>query len=155
MDINCRKLNCKYNNKCVCMAKGVCVAGSTVCDTYEKDAEKEVHDITKTMFQKTPKYENFRHIKKANIECGAPCMFNRAGKCVANGIIVLTGEKNPVCGTYLCDSKCCKGGGKCCGGKCCGVDNESSQRKVATDTKKKQITKSTSVKTANKDVATR
>ena len=106
MDINCRKLNCKYNNKCVCMAKGVGIACSTVCDTYEEDTEKEVHDITKTMFQKTPKYENFRHIKKANIECCAPCIFNKSGKCVANGIIVLTGEKNPICGTYLCNGKC-------------------------------------------------
>lgn len=150
MDINCRKLNCKYNNKCVCMAKGVCVAGSTVCDTYEKDAEKEVHDITKTMFQKTPKYENFRHIKKANIECGAPCMFNRAGKCVANGIIVLTGEKNPVCGTYLCDSKCCK-----VGEGSCKVDKECDKSKGATRTKGKQITKANSTKTTNKDVATR
>lgn len=105
MDINCRKLNCKHNNKCVCMAKGVCVTNNTVCNTYTKDENKKVHDITKTMFQKTPKYENFRHIKKANIKCNAPCMFNKAGKCVANGIIVLTGEKNPICGTYLCNDK--------------------------------------------------
>lgn len=105
MDINCRKLNCKHNKKCVCMAKSVDIVDSTVCNTYEEDTSKEVHDITKTMFVKTPKYENFRHIKKANIECCAPCMFNRNGKCLANGIIVLTGKKNPICGTFICSKK--------------------------------------------------
>ena len=105
MDINCRKLNCKHNNKCVCMAKGVCIENHTNCDTYEEDKEKKVHDITKTMFVKTPKYENFRHIKKANIKCSAPCMFNKLGKCVANGIIVLAGDKTAICGTYICDTK--------------------------------------------------
>ncbi len=101
MDINCRKLNCKHNKKCVCMAKSVDIVGSTICKTYVEDVDKEVNDITKTMFVKTPKYENFRHIKKANIKCCAPCMFNKNGKCLANGIIVLTGTNKPLCGTFI------------------------------------------------------
>lgn len=101
MDINCRKLNCKHNKKCVCMAKSVDIVGSTICKTYAVDVDKEVNDITKTMFVKTPKYENFRHIKKANIKCCAPCLFNKNGKCLANGIIVLTGTNKPLCGTFI------------------------------------------------------
>lgn len=101
MDINCRKLNCKHNKKCVCMAKSVDIVGSTICKTYAEDVDKEVNDITKTMFVKTPKYENFRHIKKANIKCCASCMFNKNGKCLANGIIVLTGANKPICGTFI------------------------------------------------------
>ena len=101
MDINCRKLNCVHNKKCVCTAKTINIDKNSICDSFVEDKDKPVEDLSKTMFQKTPEYENFRHIKDANIECYTHCIFNKEGKCLANGIIVLDGDETALCGTYL------------------------------------------------------
>ncbi len=102
MDINCRKLNCVHNKKCVCTAKTINIDKCSICDSFVEDKDRPVEDLSKTMFQKTPEYENFRHIKDANIECYTHCIFNKEGKCLANGIIVLDGDgETPLCGTYL------------------------------------------------------
>ena len=104
MDINCRKLNCKHNKKCVCTAKGIKIDNETTCKTYILDSNKKVEDLSKTMFSKTPDYENFRHIKDADIECNAHCIFNKKGKCLANGIIILDNKK-AICGTFIQKTK--------------------------------------------------
>lgn len=101
MDINCRKLSCVHNKKCVCTAKKIEIDKRSECATYIVDKDKPVEDLSKIMFKKTPEYENFRHIKKANINCHVGCMFNKNGKCLANGIIVLEGENCPLCGTFI------------------------------------------------------
>ena len=101
MDINCRKLNCVHNKKCVCCAKKLDISEKSFCQTYRKDESKKVEDMSKKMFSQTPEYENFRHIKKANIFCKINCMFNENGKCLANGIVILDGNETPICGTFI------------------------------------------------------
>lgn len=107
MDINCRKLNCVHNKKCVCCAKKLDISQKSCCQTYQKDESKKVEDLSKKMFSQTPEYENFRHIKKANIVCKINCMFNENGKCLANGIVILDDNETPICGTFIesCDLK--------------------------------------------------
>ena len=39
MDLKCKKLNCKYNDSCACMSKGIKVARNCECATFEM-AEK-------------------------------------------------------------------------------------------------------------------
>ena len=101
MDINCRKLNCKHNKKCVCNSKQINIDDCSVCQSYDCDKSKPIEDLSKIMFTKTPQYENFRHIKDANIECSAHCVFNDKGKCLANGIIIIDDKKNALCGTLI------------------------------------------------------
>ena len=110
MDINCRKLNCIHNKKCVCTAKVINISKSSECKSYILDKGKQVEDLSQIMFSKTPEYENFRHIKKANIECIEHCMFNQNGRCLANGIMVLDINDKPLCGTYIKKTPCKKGG---------------------------------------------
>ena len=105
MDINCRKLNCVHNKKCVCTAKKIDISNKSQCKSYVEDKDKPVDDLSKIMFKKTPEYENFRHIKNANIDCKISCMFNKGGRCLANGIIVLDDKETPICGTFIKKSK--------------------------------------------------
>ena len=55
MDIRCRKLNCKYNDRFTCRAKELEVTAKGDCGVYEK-TDKEVHDTTKHIFSKVPDY---------------------------------------------------------------------------------------------------
>ena len=37
MDLKCKKLNCKYNNACACMSKGIRIERNCECGTFEKN----------------------------------------------------------------------------------------------------------------------
>lgn len=101
MDIKCRKLTCKYNKNSVCMAKQVDIIKDTDCQTFIIDTEKNVPDNSKTMFNITPEFENYRHIKDIKLTCRANCFFNCNGECMSNGITVICGKEKPICGTFL------------------------------------------------------
>ena len=104
MDLKCRKTVCKYNNKYACMAKEILVDSKTTCDTFEKDKDKteeKLQDVSKTMFESAPDIHPYRHNKDCNIKCNAKCLFNNNGKCQANGISMLEGKNDGICGTFI------------------------------------------------------
>ncbi|MCI5497391.1 MAG: hypothetical protein MR412_02265 [Firmicutes bacterium] len=104
MDLKCKKLNCKYNNECACMSKGITIKRSCECGTFElnKDRKKEQHqDISKNMFEVAPDIHPFRHNKDVKIECRAECLFNHDGCCSSNGISVMNGKDSGVCITNI------------------------------------------------------
>lgn len=106
MDIKCRKTKCKYNKTYSCMAKKILVEENTRCATYELDDKKEIEDknkktdTSKNIFGKGIKNSSLKARKNIVIECKADCLFNKDGKCKANGITVNDlGE--PCCVSYL------------------------------------------------------
>ena len=100
MDIRCRKLDCKHNDKFTCRAKELYVDGEGDCSVYEK-VKKQAPDTTKNLFSEIPEYSIQRDVKRLKIECKAPCILKREGRCIANGITVNEWNKKPVCMTIL------------------------------------------------------
>ena len=102
MDLRCNKTNCKFNDRYSCKANGIHVSKCTDCRTYEHDKRKDgIEKLSNTMFEQSPEIAPFR--AKANIEvlCHAHCLFNKEGKCTANGITILDGKKDGICGTFI------------------------------------------------------
>lgn len=106
MDIRCRKTTCKYNKTHTCMAKGILVESDAKCDTYEVDSQKEIeennkdNDMSRTLFEGKIKHAPHRARKNIVIKCNADCLFNKEGKCMANGITV-NDLKSPYCISFF------------------------------------------------------
>lgn len=102
MDLKCRKLNCKYNNNYSCESKAIAVTKSYQCSTYEKtkDTNKQLQDVSKTMFEAAPELHPYRHNLDVDIKCLAHCLFNNSKDCVANGICVNVCDENATCITF-------------------------------------------------------
>lgn len=104
MDLKCKKMNCKFNDGCACMSKGIKVAHNCECATYKKAEnidEKQRQDISRDMFEVAPEIHPFRHNRDISIECSAECLFNRDGICRSNGISVMNGKHAGVCITNI------------------------------------------------------
>lgn len=105
MDLKCRKLDCVNNDRYSCTKKGINISKDTECKSYEKAKElkpEQKQDVSKTMFEKKPKIASYRHNKDVDIECKAKCLFNREGKCLANGITIQnTAPKEADCITFI------------------------------------------------------
>lgn len=100
MDIRCRKLNCKYNDRFTCRAKSLLVKKDGNCAVYEK-TDKEVEDTSKNIFSRVPNYAPQRDVKRFKIECNAPCVLKKEGRCIANGITINDWKEKPVCMTIV------------------------------------------------------
>ena len=101
MDIRCRKTRCRFNNCYTCKAKEIGVTKKVICGSFEKDPDKPEIDTTKHLFEEPPKYSPQRDSKTAIITCEAPCLFNKGGKCVSNGITVNAIKEKPYCVSFL------------------------------------------------------
>ena len=92
MDLKCKKLDCVYNNKFSCCAKGINIKHNLSCATYEKNnnlSPEQKQNVSRTMFEVAPEYHPFRHNKDVNIRCEAKqCLFNKNCDCCSNGITV-------------------------------------------------------------------
>jgi len=87
-----------------CNADEVHIAKNTDCKTYQKDATKSadtLQDVSKDMFEVAPNISEYKHNDKLKIKCNAKCLFNKSGKCNANGITVLNEQEDGVCGTFI------------------------------------------------------
>ena len=101
MNFTCRKLKCKNNNNCVCSLNKITIHENLDCEMFECSNEK-VDDKTRTMFDKVPEFETYKHHKEVAISCKTDCIFNVNGECMANGIIVnQTKPKDAKCVSYL------------------------------------------------------
>lgn len=104
MDLKCKKMNCKYNDRCACMSKGITVNVRCECATFEKVenlGEEQHQDISRDMFEVAPDIHPFRHNRSMSIECNADCLFNKEGLCKSNGISVMNGKRSGVCITNI------------------------------------------------------
>lgn len=104
MDLKCKKMNCKSNDGCACMRKGIKIDSKCECASFERSDDldaKQRQDISKDMFEVAPELHPFRHNKDVNIECSAECIFNKDGHCRSNGISVMNGKNSGVCITNI------------------------------------------------------
>ena len=101
MDLRCNKTNCRFNDRYSCTANEIHVSNKTYCRTYKKEHGKLVDKISKTMFEQAPDIAPFRAKNNVNIKCNAHCLFNKNGLCNANGITVLDGKNDGICGTFI------------------------------------------------------
>ena len=105
MDLKCRNLDCRNNDCYSCTRKGIIVNNHSYCKDYEKCtelSEEQQQNVPQTMFDKKAKLHPYRHNKTVDIECGADCLFNHEGKCLANGIAVQNlNPRSAKCVTYM------------------------------------------------------
>ena len=52
-------------------------------------------------FEIAPEVAEFSHKDNTYVDCHAKCLFNKNGKCNANGITVLEDSEKGFCGTYI------------------------------------------------------
>ena len=91
-DLKCKRMNCKYNKKCNCVAGKIDVAPSTACTTYVDSGYKRV---------KGDEIEQAPTRKNTSVKCQADCLFNDNCTCKANGISVMTNDFKPECCTFM------------------------------------------------------
>ena len=68
-----------------------------ICEHCNKKVEK----LSKNMFEQAPEIAPFRAKENVDIKCNAECLFNKEGICKANGITVLDGKNDGICGTFI------------------------------------------------------
>lgn len=94
-DLKCGQKNCKYNHGYCCCAKDIAVSQGTLCTTYEK-AETDLKTESSQEFSKPDNSVD------TAVSCNAPCLFNHATKCIANGITVSTDDNGSAeCLTFI------------------------------------------------------
>ena len=105
MDLKCKKLDCRHNNRFSCECKSIKVDSHCECSTYEKSDnldEKQKQDVSKTMFEVAPDIHPYRHKNDIEITCDARnCLFNSGCNCHANGISVNPCSEKPTCVTNI------------------------------------------------------
>lgn len=103
MDLRCRKVSCKFNKDLTCQAKSIEISSKLECKQYVKREDKYLKDFSREIFTENPfKVADYRHLKDMNLTCKAKCLFNKEGRCIANGITVNESpSKMPKCITFL------------------------------------------------------
>jgi len=104
MDLKCKKLNCKHNDRYACMSRGIEVNKKCECATFERATNidnNQRQDTSRNMFEVAPDIHPFRHNRDISIECSAECLFNKDGVCKSNGISVMNGKNSGVCITNI------------------------------------------------------
>lgn len=94
-DLKCGQKDCKYNHGYCCCAKDIAVSAGTDCTTYEKN-NKDFGTEAAAEFSKPDNSVD------TCVSCNAPCLFNHAAKCIANGITVSTADDGSAeCLTFI------------------------------------------------------
>jgi len=91
-DLKCKRQGCKFNENCNCKANNISVGRGTECQTYE-DCGYEKNQPDKIRQSPTR--------KDVDVGCKANCLFNDHQKCIANGISVMTNDRQPQCCTFM------------------------------------------------------
>ena len=94
VDLKCKCGKCEFNDHCNCYARHIIVTRTSKCGTFTPSI-----DQSKTEFSD----EIAQPLVRPSVEvlCQAKCLFNKQGKCLANGISVMADSNSAECGTYL------------------------------------------------------
>ena len=91
IDLKCKCGKCEFNENCNCKANAIQITSSSRCATYTPSADNSKADeIAQPLVRQS-----------VEILCDAKCLFNKSGKCLANGISILREDNSAECGTYL------------------------------------------------------
>ena len=98
-DLKCRMKNCRYNKGYCCCAKQIDVTEETDCSTYLPE-----EGANRSLFEAGSDFVKSDYSVDTKVSCGAKCIFNRAGTCIANGITVMgDGNNDATCLTFIKD----------------------------------------------------
>lgn len=102
MDIRCRKTNCRFNDKLTCRAHNIDISQKLICRDYQY-METKGKDFSKKIFEgnEPPSIAPYRHNKNLMLTCSAKCLFNKEGKCIANGITINDSGKIAKCISFV------------------------------------------------------
>lgn len=96
-DLKCGLKGCKYNKGYCCCSKEINVDCNTDCTTYAPDENKR-----KSLFEAGDEFARADYSVDTTVSCGADCVFNKDGRCVANGITVMgEGDSEATCLTFI------------------------------------------------------
>lgn len=96
-DLKCGLKECRYNKGYCCCSDAIVVNGFTDCTTYSPDEEKR-----QTQFEAASDFIPANYSVDTAVKCGAKCIFNKEGKCISNGITVMSREPDEAaCLTFI------------------------------------------------------
>lgn len=86
-DLKCGLRACKFNKGYSCAAKQIEVTTAADCATYCPDESKR-----RMQFEAANEFVPANYSVDTKVGCDADCIFNKQGKCVSNGITVMSHE---------------------------------------------------------------
>ncbi len=96
-DLKCGLRACKFNRGYCCCSKEISVSKGTDCETFSPDEQKR-----RSSFESANDFAKADYSVDTAVSCDAECLFNKQGKCVANGITVSDdGLKEASCLTFI------------------------------------------------------
>ncbi len=94
VDLKCKCGKCEHNSNCNCYARCIMVGASAECKTYQKSKDENKTEYSDEIVQPLVR-------PSVEVMCRANCLFNKQGKCKANGISVQIDNNNVECSTFL------------------------------------------------------
>ena len=99
-ELRCGMKDCGFNRGYECRAKRINVDGKADCKTYKPNGNKVKND--NVMYEAGMDNYFSDRSARTDIDCLArKCLFNRAEKCVANGISVISDAEDAKCASYI------------------------------------------------------
>ncbi|MCL2621969.1 MAG: DUF1540 domain-containing protein, partial [Firmicutes bacterium] len=89
MDIKCKRLDCTHNSGCSCSARSINITRATLCNKYaSSDHKAALLKINNNLIEASAELSP-QNLKDVHLVCDSPCLYNKCGKCYANGITVI------------------------------------------------------------------
>lgn len=97
-DLKCGLKSCTHNKGYCCCAREISVSGQTDCLTFEEDENKK----NKSMFEAGSDFVKADYSVDTAVACAAKCIFQKDGRCISNGITVMSNDDAPAaCLTFI------------------------------------------------------
>lgn len=94
VDLKCKCGKCEFNKNCNCNARHIIITKTSTCATYTPTKDNSKAEFSDEIAQPLVR-------PSVEVLCESKCLFNKSGKCLANGISVLREDNSAECGTYL------------------------------------------------------
>ena len=96
-DLKCGLKGCRFNKGYCCVSKEIGVSERADCASYSPDEKK-----SRMQFEAAGDFVPANYSVDTKVGCNADCIFNRSGKCVSNGITVMSREPHSAsCLTFI------------------------------------------------------
>lgn len=96
-DLKCGLRGCKFNKGYSCVSKEIDVSNCADCKSYTPDENKR-----RMQFEAANDFAPVNHSVDTKVLCSAGCIFNKDGRCISNGITVMSREPNDAsCLTFI------------------------------------------------------
>lgn len=94
VDLKCKCGKCEFNHNCNCHARHIVIGRQTKCETFSRSSDENKTEHSDEISQPLVR-------PSVEVLCNATCLFNKQGKCLANGISVQSDNGDVQCTTFL------------------------------------------------------